>query len=123
MKEKLIALLGGRAAEKLILNDISTGASNDLEVATDIAKKMITIYGMSDNIGPISINLEKDPYQMQLFGDKMEDAIGTEIKVLIDEAYMKAQKILLEHIDKLHELANVLIEKEVISEEEFEKLF
>ena len=123
MKEKLIALLGGRAAEKLVLNDISTGASNDLEVATDIAKKMITVYGMSDNIGPISINLEKDPYQMQLFGEKMEDAIGTEIKILIDEAYVKAQQILLEHREKLDELANLLMEKEVISEEEFEKLF
>ena len=122
MKEKLISLLGGRAAEKLVLNDISTGASNDLEVATDIAKKMITVYGMSDNIGPISINLEKDPYQMQLFGDKMEDAIGNEIKALIDEAYMKAQKLLIEHSDELEQLANALIQKEVISEEELEKI-
>ena len=123
MLEKLIALLGGRASEKLILNDISTGASNDLEVATDIAKKMVTIYGMSDNIGPLSINLEKDPYQMQLFGESMENAIGKEIKIIIDNAYSKAQSILVQHIDKLHELAALLIEKEVISAEEFEKLF
>ena len=56
------------ASEKLILNDVSTGASNDFEVATDIAKKMVTIYGMSDKIGPLRINLEKEPYQMQIFG-------------------------------------------------------
>ena len=123
MKEKLIALLGGRAAEKLVLGDISTGASNDLEVATDIAKKMITIYGMSDNIGPISINLEKDPYQMQLFGDRIEDEIGTEIKMLIDEAYVKAQNILLEHREKLDQLSTILMEKEVVSEQEIEKIF
>ena len=123
MLEKLIALLGGRASEKLILNDISTGASNDLEVATDIAKNMVTIYGMSDNIGPLSINLEKDPYQMQLFGESMENAIGKEVKALMDNAYAQAQAILVQHIDKLHELAALLIEKEVISAEEFEKLF
>lgn len=123
MLEKLIALLGGRASEKLILNDVSTGASNDFEVATDIAKKMVTIYGMSDKIGPLSINLEKEPYQMQIFGETIENEIGKEVKRLIDEAYAKAQAILIEHIDKLHELAAVLIEKEVISEEEFEKIF
>ena len=123
MLEKLIALLGGRASEKLVLNDISTGASNDLEVATDIAKNMVTIYGMSDSIGPLSINLEKDPYQMQLFGESMENAIGKEIKIIIDNAYSKAQSILVQHMDKLHELAALLIEKEVISAEEFEKLF
>ena len=123
MLEKLIALLGGRASEKLILNDVSTGASNDFEVATDIAKKMVTIYGMSDKIGPLSINLEKDPYQMQIFGESIENEIGKEVKRLIDEAYAKAQAILIEHIDKLHELAAVLIEKEVISEEEFEEIF
>ena len=123
MLEKLVALLGGRASEKIILNDISTGASNDLEVATDIAKNMVTIYGMSDKIGPLSINLEKDPYQMQFFGEGMENAIGLEVKRLIDEAYIKAQNILIGHLDKLHELAALLIEKEVISGEEFEKLF
>ena len=123
MLEKLVALLGGRASEKIILNDISTGASNDLEVATDIAKKMITVYGMSDKIGPISINLEKDPYQMQLFGEGMENEIGQEVKRLVDEAYVRAQNILMQHLDKLHELAALLIEKEVISSEEFEKLF
>ena len=123
MLEKLIALLGGRAAEKLILSDISTGASNDIEVATEIAKNMVTIYGMSDRIGPISINIEKKPYQMQIFGDGIENAVGQEVKNLIDNAYSKAQALLIEHQDKLHELAAMLIEKEVISEEEFNSLF
>ncbi len=123
MLEKLIALLGGRASEKLVINDISTGASNDLEVATDIATKMVTIYGMNDKIGPISIDLDKNPYQMQLFGENIENAIGNEVKELIDNSYIQAQRILIEHMDKLHELASILMEKEVVSSEEFEKLF
>lgn len=123
MLEKLIALLGGRAAEKIIIEDISTGASNDLEVATDIAKKMVTIYGMSDTVGPISINIDKDPYQLQLFGDDIENTIGNEVRLLISNAYVEAQKILLSHMDKLHELAQLLIEKEVVSGQEFEKIF
>ena len=123
MLEKLIALLGGRASEKIFLNDISTGASNDLEVATDIAKNMVTIYGMSEKVGPISINLEKDPYQMQLFGEGMENSIGQEVKSLIDNAYSKAQALLIQHEDKVHQLAGLLIEKEVVSEEEFNSLF
>ena len=123
MLEKMIALLGGRAAEKIILNDISTGASNDLEVATNVAKDMIIVYGMSDKLGPISINVERDPYQMQLYGNNMENEIGQEVRSMVDNAYIKAQTILLEHMDKLHELANLLIQKEVISAEEFNKLF
>ena len=123
MLEKLIAFLGGRASEKIFLNDISTGASNDLEVATDIAKNMVTIYGMSEKVGPISINLEKDPYQMQLFGEGMENSIGQEVKSLIDNAYSKAQALLIQHEDKVHQLAGLLIEKEVVSEEEFNSLF
>lgn len=123
MLEKLIALLGGRASEKIFLNDISTGASNDLEVATDIAKNMVTIYGMSEKVGPISINLEKDPYQMQLFGEGMENSIGQEVKSLIDNAYSKAQALLIQHEDKVHQLSGLLIEKEVVSEEEFNSLF
>ena len=106
MLEKMIALLGGRAAEKIIFNDISTGASNDLEVATNVAKDMIIVYGMSEKLGPISINIERDPYQMQLYGNNMENEIGQEVRTMVDTAYVKAQTILLEHMDKLHELAN-----------------
>ena len=123
MQEKLISLLGGRAAEKLALDDISTGASNDIEVATKIATDMVTIYGMSDIVGPISINTEKDPYQMELLGDRLEDSIGAEIKQLIDNAYYQAQKILSEHMDKLEQVATALMKQEIISAEEFESFF
>ena len=122
MEEKLVALLGGRAAEKIALNDISTGASNDIEVATDIAKNMITKYGMSESLGPISINTEQDPYELQLLGDKFGDAIGAEVKILIDNAYEKAQYLIKTNMDKLVKVAEALIEREVISEEEFEKM-
>ncbi len=122
MEEKLIALLGGRAAEKIALNDISTGASNDIEVATKIARDMVTIYGMSDVIGPISLKKE-DPYEMQVYGEKIEDAIGAEVKNLIDNAYVKAQQILLANMDKLHAVSERLLEKEIISAKEFEKFF
>ena len=123
MLEKLIALLGGRAAEKIALDDISTGASNDIEVATQIATDMVTVYGMSDVVGPISVNIEKNPYQMQLLGEKFEDSVGSEIKILIDNAYYQAQKIITEHMDKLELVANALMEKEIISAEEFESFF
>ncbi|MCI9245750.1 MAG: ATP-dependent zinc metalloprotease FtsH [Clostridia bacterium] len=122
MQEKLIALLGGRAAEKVALNDISTGASNDIEVATGIAKDMITKYGMSDNLGPISVDTEKDPYQLQLFGEKFSDAIGAEVKIMLDSSYAKAQEILRNNMDKLDKVAEALMEKEVISSEEFAEL-
>ncbi len=122
MEEKLIALLGGRAAEKLVLNDISTGASNDIEIATQIAKDMIIKYGMSDNLGPISINTDKDPYELQLLGEKFGDAIGAEVKIMLDTAYAKAQSILNNNMDKLHAVAQVLIQKEIISAEEFEEI-
>ncbi len=122
MQEKLIALFGGRAAEKLALGDISTGASNDLEVANDIAKNMVTVYGMSEEVGQIHINLEKDPYQLELLGKKYGDIIGTEIKSLVDDAYFKAQTILANHMDALEVVSNELLEKEVITAERFEEL-
>lgn len=123
MEEKLIALLGGRAAEKLILNDISTGASNDIEVATRIAKDMITVYGMSDIIGPISLKDNDGQLEYQMFGDDMQDAIGKEVKRLIDIAYQNAQEILKQNIETLHAIAKELIAKEKINEEEFNKFF
>ena len=122
MEEKLVALLGGRAAEKVSLNDISTGASNDLEVATGIAKDMITIYGMSDKLGPVSLKTN-EPYELQIFGEDIGDVVGEEIRALIDTAYERAQTILLNNMDKLHQVAQRLMEKEVISAEEFEEFF
>ena len=122
MQEKLIALLGGRAAEKLVLDDISTGASNDIEVATKIARDMVTKYGMSDILGPIDFQ-GKEPYEMQMFGENIGDKIGQEVKTLIDTAYNDAQTLLKEHRDKLDAIATVLLEKEKINEQEFNKIF
>ena len=119
--EKMVALMGGRAAEKLVLNEISTGASNDLEVATGIAKDMLTIYGMSDSIGPISLKVD-DPYEMQVFGEKLISEVGEQIQLLIDNAYLSAQRILSEHRDLLDKVANTLLAKEKINADEFDEL-
>ena len=122
MEEKLIALLGGRAAEKIALNDISTGASNDIEVATEIAKDMVTIYGMSDKIGPICLK-QNEPYENRILGENIDDVIGSEVKTLIDTAYKKAQEIILGNMNILHNVAQRLLEKEIISSEEFNTFF
>ncbi len=122
MKEKLVALLGGRAAEKLVLDDISTGASNDIEVATKIAREMVTKYGMSDNLGPIDFQ-GKEQNDMFVFGENIGDKIGAEVKSLIDEAYVNAQKLLIEHRDKLDAIAQTLLVQEKINEQEFNKIF
>ena len=122
MQEKLIALLGGRAAEKLVLDDISTGASNDIEVATKVARDMVTKYGMSDSLGPIDFQ-GKEPYEMQMFGENIGDKIGEEVKKLIDIAYNDALSLLQEHRDKLDKIAQALLEKEKINEEEFKVFF
>ena len=122
MQEKLIALLGGRAAEKLVLDDISTGASNDIEVATKIARDMVTKYGMSDKLGPIDFQ-GKEPYEMQMFGENIGDEIGEEVKTLIDTAYNDAIILLNKHRDKLDKIAETLLQKEKINEQEFNQIF
>ncbi len=122
MEERLISLLGGRAAEKLALDDISTGASNDLEVATKLARDMVVVYGMSDRIGPISLKVD-DVRELELYGNEIEDEAGTEIRNFIDTAYAKAIRILSENRDILEQVANRLLEKETISQEEFEEFF
>ena len=122
MQEKLIALLGGRAAEKLVLDDISTGASNDIEVATKIAREMVTKYGMSDNLGPIDFQ-GRDQNDYMIFGENIGDKIGEEVKNLIDIAYNDAQKLLIEHRDKLDIIAQTLLKQEKINEEEFKRIF
>ncbi len=122
MQERLIALLGGRAAEKLVLDDISTGASNDIEVATQIARDMVTKYGMSDTLGPIDFQ-GKEPYEMQMFGENIGDKIGQEVKMLIDTAYNDAQTLLKQHRDKLDKIAETLLQKEKINEEDFKRFF
>lgn len=120
--EKMVALMGGRAAEKIALNEISTGASNDIEVATGIAKDMLTVYGMDDKLGPISLKVD-DPYEIQIFGEKVIDEVGNQIQILIDNAYKTAQEILKENMDILDRVAQTLLEKEKITSEEFEEFF
>ena len=120
--EKMVALMGGRAAEKLVLNEISTGASNDLEVATGIARDMLTIYGMSDSLGPISLKVDQ-AYELELFGEEVVNEVGNQVRTLIDNSYVTAQKILAEHRNELDKVAQALMEKEKITAEEFDKFF
>ena len=130
MVENIISLLGGRVAEKLILDDISTGASNDIERATKIARNMVTRYGMSDRIGTITLGqnqeevfLGRDFAQSKEYSEETAGIIDEEVKSIIDFAYKKALEILQEHIDKLHRVAGVLLEKEKIDGEEFDEIF
>ncbi len=120
LEERLVGLLGGRAGEKIALDDISTGARNDIQVATEIAKDMVTAYGMSDRLGPISL---EDKDSLAVFGQDIEDVIGIEVKTLIDNAYKQAINILSANTDKLQILAEMLLEKETVTAEEFEEIF
>ncbi len=122
MEERLVSLLGGRVAEKVALDEISTGASNDLEVATKLARDMIIVYGMSDKIGPISLKVD-DPIELELYGHEIEDEVGKEIRRLLDTAYPRAMQILIANRDKLEAVANALLQKETITQEEFEEFF
>jgi cell division protease FtsH len=130
MEENIVSLLGGRVAEKLILNDISTGASNDIERATKIARNMVTRYGMSDRIGTLTLGstqdevfLGRDFAQSKEYSEETAAIIDEETKKIVDSAYKQAEKILSENIDKLHAVAGVLLEKEKIDGEEFDEIF
>ena len=123
MEEKLIALLGGRAAEQVALGEISTGASNDIEVATQIARDMVIKYGMSKTIGTISLKDENGEYPLEMFGADIGDKIGKEIKQMLDAAYNDAQSILKEHYDKLDAIAQRLLVTEKINADEFKEFF
>ena len=129
MEEHIVSLLGGRVAEKLILNDISTGASNDIERATSIAKAMVTKYGMSERIGTITLGssqdevfLGRDFAQAKEYSEETAAIIDEEIKKIIDTGYKRAEDILRANIDKLHAIAGVLLEKEKIDGDEFEAI-
>ena len=122
----MVGLLGGRVAEALILGDISTGAKNDIDRTTAIAKKMVMEYGMSDALGPISFGKEdgevfmgRDFGRTRDFSEEVASNIDKEIKSLIDEAYQRTETILKENIDKLHDVAGALIEREKLVAEEF----
>jgi len=130
MEETIVSLLGGRVAEKLILNDISTGASNDIERASKIARDMVTRYGMSDTIGSImfgsgqeEVFLGRDFAQSKNYSEQTAAIIDVETKKIIDKAYNTAVDILTANIDKLHTIAGILLEKEKIDGEEFDSIF
>ncbi len=130
MVENIISLLGGRVAEKLVLDDISTGASNDIERATQIARNMVTKYGMSEKIGTITLGsnqeevfLGRDFAQAKEYSEETAALVDEEVKSIIDFAYKKAAEILQANMDKLTKVANVLLEKEKIDGEEFDEIF
>ena len=130
MEENIVSLLGGRVAESLILNDISTGASNDIERASQIARNMVTKYGMSDRVGAImfgggqgEVFLGRDFAQTKDYSEETAGIIDEEVKKIVDKAYNRAREILSEHVDKLHAVAGVLLEKEKIEGKEFDEIF
>ncbi len=130
MEENIVSLLGGRVAEAIILNDISTGASNDIERASKIARDMVTKYGMSERIGSImfgsgqeEVFLGRDFTQSKNYSEETAGIIDEEIKIIVDKAYNRAKQILTDNIDKLHSVAGILLEKEKIEGDEFEKIF
>ncbi len=128
MENEIVSLLGGRVAEKLIIGDISTGASNDIQRATGIARNMVTRYGMSDTLGPIVYGSEHNSDEVFLgrdfnttrnYSEDTATVIDNEIKRLVNTAYDKASELLTEHIEKLHFVASYLIRNEVMDEEQF----
>ena len=130
LKDEMVGLLGGRVAEKLIMGDISTGAKNDIDRASNIAKSMVMEYGMSDEIGTISygsghdeVFLGRDLGKSRDFSEEIGAKIDKEIKRFIDEAYDKAHELLRENLNKLHAVAQALIEKEKLDADEFEEIF
>lgn len=129
MEEQIVHLLGGRVAEMLVLSDISTGASNDIQRATDIAREMVTKYGFSDKLGPINYSsseevfLGKDFGAKQAYSEETANEIDEEVKRIVHEGYEAAQKILTDHMDKLLAVADALMELETIDGDQFEKLY
>jgi len=130
MKEEIVSLLGGRVAEKLVLEDISTGASNDIQRASAIARDMVTKYGMSERLGPISfasdndeVFLGRDFASKRAFSEEIAGIIDEEVGAIVDAAYKHCEKILTDNMDKLHEVAKFLLEKETMEAEEFYAVF
>jgi len=126
MKAQMASAMGGRVAEALIFGDITTGASSDIKSATEIARSMVTEYGMSSKLGPVFLGTEHEVFlgrsfsqQNSGFSEMVNTDIDSEVHALLQEAYDRAEKILSDHIDQLHGLANILIEKEKIDRNEF----
>ena len=126
MKAQMASAMGGRVAEALIFGDVTTGASSDIKQATEIARSMVTEYGMSAKVGPVYLGTEHEVFlgksftqQNSGFSERINEDIDAEVQKLLQEAYRRAESILTEHIDQLHGLANLLIEKEKIDKAEF----
>ena len=130
MLQEIVVDLGGRVAEELIFDDITTGASQDIKQATELAKAMVTRYGMSENVGLINYDnddnevfIGRDLAHTRGYGENVATRIDEEVKRIIDECYVKAKRIIKENEKVLHDCANLLLEKEKITREEFEALF
>ncbi|QHI73971.1 ATP-dependent zinc metalloprotease FtsH [Aminipila terrae] len=129
MREQIIHLLGGRVAEKLTLDDISTGASNDIMRATEIARDMVTKYGFSEKLGPINYSstdevfLGNDYQTRKNYSEEIAREIDDEIRKIIEDAFEEAERILTENMDKLHVVAKTLLEIETLDGEQFEALY
>ena len=129
MLDDIVGLLGGRVAEKIIFNDISTGASNDIERASEQARKMVTRYGMSEKLGPIAFGqnndevfLGKDYNHMRNYSEAVASQIDDEVEKIILNAYKQTEDILTEHIDKLHAVALELVKREKLTGDEFRRI-
>ena len=129
-EDKIAGLLGGNAAERMIFGDTTTGASNDIEKATDLARRMVTEFGMSDKLGPLSfgkrdelIFLGREIGEQRNYSDEVAKTIDEEVRAIIDRAYERAMEVLETHRDRLEGLAAKLIAEETVDTEEFEKLF
>ena len=130
MKAEMAGLLGGRVAEELIIQDVTTGASNDIERVSEIARNMVTKYGMSKTLGPLQfgekdeeIFLGKEIGHSRNYGENVADVIDREVKELVDEAYARAREVLSAHVEILHRGAELLMEREKVTGAEFETLF
>ncbi|MCD6427539.1 MAG: cell division protein FtsH, partial [Caldisericaceae bacterium] len=128
LMNKISGLLGGRAAEEVFLHEVSTGAANDLERASDIARKMVRAYGMSEKLGPIAfgkqnemIFLGKELGEERNYSEKTADLIDAEVKRIIEECYSRAKKVLEDQKKVVLEIANVLLEKETLQGKELKE--
>jgi len=130
MLDSIVGLLGGRAAESLVLQDISTGASNDLERATAIARSMVAKYGMTEALGPVvydssdgEVFLGRDYGHTKSYSEETASRIDAEVRRIMEEGFERCQKLLREHMDCIHLVANALLERDTVSGEEFEQAF
>ncbi|SHI07528.1 ATP-dependent zinc metalloprotease FtsH [Sporanaerobacter acetigenes] len=130
MEDEIVQMLGGRVAEALVLGDISTGAQNDIERATKLARKMVTHYGMSDNLGPMTYGTDdeevfigRDFGRARNYSEEVAAAIDQEMRNIIDKAYQRSEELLSKNMNKLHRVAEELLEKETLDAKEFEEIF